>query len=43
MGNLMGHNSIITAFKSVENSSMIISSDDKNIIKVWNIMNNTCI
>jgi hypothetical protein len=43
MGKLIGHNSMVTAFVCIENSPMIVSSDDCGIIKVWDIRDLKCI
>ena len=43
MGKLIGHNSMVTAFVCIENSPMLISSDDCGIIKIWDIRDLKCI
>ncbi|KAL4466134.1 hypothetical protein ABPG74_004371 [Tetrahymena malaccensis] len=43
VGELQGHMSIVTAFKGIEGTPMIVSSDDKYNVKIWDIRTTNCI
>lgn len=43
MGELDGHMTIVTSFKGIEDTPMIVSSDDKYNVKIWDIRTTKCI
>lgn len=43
LGELLGHMSIVTAAKGVEGTPMIVTTDDKFNVKVWDIRYTKCI
>lgn len=43
VGQLNGHVSIITAFKGIEGTPMVVSADDKVFIRIWDIRTCMCI
>jgi WD40 repeat protein len=43
LGKLEGHSSLVTAIACIENSPVAISSDDKYIIKLWDIRTLKCV
>ncbi|KAL4465065.1 hypothetical protein ABPG72_012248 [Tetrahymena utriculariae] len=43
VGELQGHMSIVTAFKGIEGTPMIVSSDDKYNVKIWDVRTTNCI
>lgn len=43
VGDLLGHFSIVTAFKGVEGTAMVVSCDDRHNIKLWDIRTTKCI
>lgn len=43
VGQLIGHTSMVTALTCIEDSPMVVSSDDCGIIKVWDIRDLKCI
>lgn len=42
-GSLLGHQTLVTCFTIVANTPMIVSSDDRGKIKIWDIRNYKCI
>lgn len=43
MGKLVGHNSMVTAIQCIENTPLLISSDDNGILKLWDIRSFKCV
>lgn len=42
-GELLGHENLITNFTLVKKTPMVVSSDDKGKVKIWDIRNYKCI
>lgn len=43
MGQLKGHTSLVCAMECIEGTPLVVSSDDKHIIKVWDVRTLKCI
>lgn len=43
LGQLVGHNSMVTALCVIENSPMVVTADDCAVIKLWDIRKLKCI
>ncbi len=42
-GELLGHESLITSFMLVKNTPMVVSSDNKGRVKIWDIRSYKCV
>lgn len=43
IGQLVGHNAMVTAVACIRNSPMVVTADDQGVIKVWDIRELKCV